>query len=144
MFLISVSYRDFPLSEKSGPFFTVFHYSKKESSSPSFFNGNGKKAKRYTTFLPKVQRGPGKRETDLLNPINSVQEVNAIALTGGSAYGLDAASGVMRYMEEQGQGYNVGVGVVLPIPAAVIFDLSIGGAKHKREWANIMRHWIRY
>ncbi|EJL28468.1 P1 family peptidase [Brevibacillus sp. BC25] len=72
---------------------------------------------------------PGTRETDLLNPINSVQEVNAIVLTGGSAYGLDAASGVMRYMEEQGQGYNVGVGVVPIIPAAVIFDLSIGSAK---------------
>ncbi|AWX56068.1 peptidase S58 family protein [Brevibacillus brevis] len=72
---------------------------------------------------------PGTRETDLLNPINSVQEVNAVVLTGGSAYGLDAASGVMRYMEEQGQGYNVGVGVVPIIPAAVIFDLSIGSAK---------------
>ncbi len=72
---------------------------------------------------------PGTRETDLLNPINSVQEVNAVVLTGGSAYGLDAASGVMRYMEEQGKGYNVGVGVVPIIPAAVIFDLSIGSAK---------------
>ncbi|MDC0759692.1 P1 family peptidase [Brevibacillus sp. AG] len=72
---------------------------------------------------------PGTRETDLLNPINSVQEVNAVVLTGGSAYGLDAASGVMRYMEEQGQGYNVGVGVVPIVPAAVIFDLSIGSAK---------------
>lgn len=72
---------------------------------------------------------PGTRETDLLNPINSVQEVNAVVLTGGSAYGLDAASGVMRYMEERGQGYNVGVGVVPIIPAAVIFDLSIGSAK---------------
>ncbi|MGG1659815.1 P1 family peptidase [Brevibacillus sp. NRS-1366] len=72
---------------------------------------------------------PGTRETDLLNPINQVQEVNAVVLTGGSAYGLDAASGVMRYMEEQGLGYNVGVGVVPIIPAAVIFDLSIGSAK---------------
>ena len=72
---------------------------------------------------------PGTRETDLLNPINQVQEVNAVVLTGGSAYGLDAASGVMRYMEEQGLGYNVGVGVVPIIPAAVIFDLSLGSAK---------------
>ncbi|WP_238351949.1 hypothetical protein [Brevibacillus brevis] len=53
-------------------------------------------------------------------------------LNRGSAYGLDAASGAMRYMEEQGQGYNVGVGVLLLIPAEVIFNLSIGGAKHKR------------
>lgn len=72
---------------------------------------------------------PGTRETDLLNPINSVQEVNAVVLTGGSAFGLDAASGVMRYLEEQGQGYNVGVGVVPIVPAAVIFDLSIGSSK---------------
>lgn len=72
---------------------------------------------------------PGTRETDLLNPINSVQEVNAVVLTGGSAFGLDAASGVMRYLEEQGQGFNVGVGVVPIVPAAVIFDLSIGSAK---------------
>lgn len=72
---------------------------------------------------------PGTRETDLLNPINSVQEVNAVVLTGGSAYGLDAASGVMRYLEEIGQGYNVGVGVVPIVPAAVIFDLSIGSSK---------------
>jgi L-aminopeptidase/D-esterase-like protein len=72
---------------------------------------------------------PGTRETDLLNPINSVQEVNAVVLTGGSAFGLDAASGVMRYLEEQGLGYNVGVGVVPIVPAAVIFDLSIGSSK---------------
>ncbi len=72
---------------------------------------------------------PGTRETDLLNPINSVQEVNAVVLTGGSAFGLDAASGVMRFLEEQGQGYNVGVGVVPIVPAAVIFDLSIGSSK---------------
>ncbi|GAB1531312.1 MULTISPECIES: hypothetical protein [Brevibacillus] len=45
---------------------------------------------------------------------------------------MDAASGAMRYMEEQGQGYNVGMGVLLIIPAEVIFNLSIGGAKHKR------------
>ncbi|MBH0328883.1 hypothetical protein ABH14_03590 [Brevibacillus brevis] len=57
---------------------------------------------------------------------------------------MDAASGAMRYMEEQGQGYNVGVGVVLIIPAEVIFNLSIGGAKHQRDWANIMRHCIPF
>lgn len=86
---------------------------------------------------------PGTRETDLLNPIHAVQEVNAVVLTGGSAYGLDAASGVMRYMEEQGQGYNVGVGVVPIIPAAVIFDLSIGSAKSVRinRWAMKRLAW---
>lgn len=90
-----------------------------------------------------MQGGPGTRETDLLNPIDSIQEVNAIVLTGGSAYGLDAASGVMRNREKQGQGYNVEVGVVLIIPAADIFNLSIGGAKHQRDW-HIMRHWTRF
>lgn len=69
---------------------------------------------------------PGTRETDLLHPINLVQTVHAICLSGGSAYGLDAASGVMRYLEEQGIGLNVGVGVVPIVPAAVLFDLAIG------------------
>jgi len=72
---------------------------------------------------------PGTRETDLLNPLNSVQQVNAILLTGGSAFGLDAASGIMRYLEEKGIGFPVGVGVVPIVPAAVLFDLSVGDAK---------------
>lgn len=74
------------------------------------------------------QRGgaPGTRETDLLSPMHTVQHVNAILLTGGSAFGLDAASGVMKYCEEQGKGYPVGVGVVPIVPGAVIFDLGIG------------------
>ena len=71
---------------------------------------------------------PGTRETDLLNPINLVQEVQAVVLTGGSAYGLEAATGVVRYLEEQGIGYPVGEGQVVPIvPAAVLFDLGRGG-----------------
>jgi L-aminopeptidase/D-esterase-like protein len=75
------------------------------------------------------QRGaaPGTRETDLLNPLNTVDKVNAIVLTGGSAYGLDAATGVMKYLEEKGIGYKVGIGVVPIVPAAVIFDLPFGG-----------------
>ncbi len=74
------------------------------------------------------QRGaaPGTRETDLLNPLNAVEKVNAIVLTGGSAYGLDAATGVMKYLEEKGIGYKVATGVVPIVPAAVIFDLSFG------------------
>ncbi len=71
---------------------------------------------------------PGTRETDLLNPINLVQEVQAVVLTGGSAYGLEAATGVVRYLEERGIGYPVGEGQVVPIvPAAVLFDLGRGG-----------------
>jgi L-aminopeptidase/D-esterase-like protein len=72
---------------------------------------------------------PGTRETDVLNPINTVQTVNAILLTGGSAYGLDAATGVMQYCEEHRMGFFVGVGVVPIVPAAVLIDLQIGDPK---------------
>lgn len=72
---------------------------------------------------------PGTRETDLLDPVNLVSHVHAICLSGGSAYGLDAASGVMAYLEEQGIGLDVGFGVVPIVPAAVLFDLSIGNPK---------------
>src|SRR5579875_2496389 len=72
---------------------------------------------------------PGTRETDLLNPINTVQTVNAILLTGGSAYGLEAATGVMQYCEEHRMGFFVGVGVVPIVPAAVLIDLQIGDPK---------------
>lgn len=71
---------------------------------------------------------PGTRETDLLDPVNLVQQVQAVVLTGGSAYGLDAAGGVVAYLEERGIGFPVGQGRVVPIvPAAVLFDLGRGG-----------------
>jgi L-aminopeptidase/D-esterase-like protein len=70
---------------------------------------------------------PGTRETDLLHPVKLVQKAQAVLLAGGTAYGLDAASGVMRWLEEHGIGYNyAGVGVVPIVPAAVLFDLAIG------------------
>lgn len=72
---------------------------------------------------------PGTRETDLLNPINTVQEVNAIVLSGGSAFGLETANGVMRWLEERGHGYRVGPLVVPIVPAAILFDLQIGDPK---------------
>ena len=72
---------------------------------------------------------PGTRETDLLRGYNSVERVQAIMLSGGSAYGLDAASGAMQYFEEQGLGVDVGIGVVPIVPAAVIFDLGVGDPK---------------
>jgi L-aminopeptidase/D-esterase-like protein len=72
---------------------------------------------------------PGTRETDLLEPCNLVQQVHAIVLAGGSAWGLDAASGVMRALEEQGIGLDVGVGVLPLVPAAVLFDLAVGDAR---------------
>ena len=76
------------------------------------------------------QRGgaPGTRETDLLAPMHLVQKVHAVLLTGGSAFGLDAATGVMRYLEEQGVGFDVRVAKVPIVPAAVLFDLGIGSA----------------
>ena len=69
---------------------------------------------------------PGTRETDLLDPINLVQKVHAILLAGGSAFGLDAASGVMRYLDEHKIGFNTGVARVPIVPAAILFDLGIG------------------
>ncbi|HSP54235.1 MAG TPA: P1 family peptidase, partial [Dehalococcoidia bacterium] len=69
---------------------------------------------------------PGTRETDLLRPGNLVQRVHAVLLTGGSAYGLDAATGVMRWLEERGHGFPITSGVVPIVAAAVLFDLSLG------------------
>ncbi|HEU5377835.1 MAG TPA: P1 family peptidase [Ktedonobacteraceae bacterium] len=71
---------------------------------------------------------PATRETDALRPMHMVEEVHGILLTGGSAFGLDAASGVMRYLEEQGQGFDTGVARVPIVPAAAIFDLALGSA----------------
>ncbi len=72
---------------------------------------------------------PGTRETDLLNPINSVQVVHAIVLSGGSAFGLETATGVMRCLEERNIGFNVGVARVPIVPAAILFDLGVGDPK---------------
>ncbi|MFP7364172.1 P1 family peptidase [Corynebacterium callunae] len=70
--------------------------------------------------------GPGTRETDLLEPHNTVQEVHAVALCGGSAFGLAAADGVMQALEQRGIGFSVGELKVPIVPAAVIFDLFVG------------------
>ena len=72
---------------------------------------------------------PGTRETDLLRPMNLVEKAHAILLSGGSAYGLSAADGVMRYLEERGAGFDVGIGVVPIVPAAILFDLGLGDAR---------------
>jgi L-aminopeptidase/D-esterase-like protein len=84
------------------------------------------------------QRGgaPGTRETDLLDPSNMVDKVNAVVLSGGSAYGLDAAQGVVRYLEERNVGWKVGPAGVVPIvPAAILFDLPFGGKPQVRPTA---------
>jgi len=79
---------------------------------------------------------PGTRETDLLNPVNTVQQVHAIVLSGGSAFGLDTASGVMRYLDEKRIGFKVGTINVPIVPAAILFDLSIGGKPEIRPTAD--------
>ena len=71
---------------------------------------------------------PGTRETDLLNPTNLVQQVHAIVLSGGSAFGLSAADGAIKYLEEQHIGFPYGGRVIPIVPAAILFDLSIGDA----------------
>jgi L-aminopeptidase/D-esterase-like protein len=78
-----------------------------------------------------AQRGgaPGTRETDLLDPLNLVERVNAVVLSGGSAFGLDAAQGVMKFLEEKNIGFKTNGGVVPIVPAAILFDLGFAGNK---------------
>jgi L-aminopeptidase/D-esterase-like protein len=84
------------------------------------------------------QRGgaPGTRETDLLNPLNLVDKVNAVVLSGGSAFGLDAASGVVRWLEERGVGWPTAAGRVPIVTGAILFDLGVGGNPKVRPSAD--------
>lgn len=82
-------------------------------------------------------RATGTRELDALSPTHQSGRVDAVLLTGGSAYGLDAAGGVMRWMEERGRGFDVGAGVVPIVPAAVIFDLAPLGDFRARPTAEM-------
>jgi L-aminopeptidase/D-esterase-like protein len=84
------------------------------------------------------QRGgaPGTRETDLLDPSNMVDKVNAVVLSGGSAFGLDAATGTVRWLEEHGMGWDVRIAKVPIVPAAILFDLSVGGNPKVRPTAD--------
>jgi D-aminopeptidase len=75
--------------------------------------------------------GPGTREVDLLDPQMTVDRIDAIVLAGGSAYGLDAASGVQAYLREHGRGFQIGPALVPIVPGAILFDLLNGGDK---EW----------
>ena len=74
------------------------------------------------------QRGgaPGTRETDALHPMHLVEKIHGILLAGGSAFGLDAAGGTVRYLEEHGIGFDVGVARVPIVPSAILFDLNLG------------------
>ncbi len=78
---------------------------------------------------------PGTRETDLLAPTNLVDRVHAVLLTGGSAWGLDAACGVMQWLEEHDLGFPTGAGRVPIVPGAVLFDLMVGDAKIRPDAA---------
>lgn len=84
------------------------------------------------------QRGgaPGTRETDLLDPSNRVDRVNAVVLSGGSAFGLDAATGTVRWLEEHNLGWDVRIAKVPIVPAAILFDLPIGGNPKIRPTAD--------
>lgn len=72
---------------------------------------------------------PGTRETDLLDPINMIQKVHAVVLSGGSAFGLETTCGVSKYLEENGIGFDVGVAKVPIVTGAVLFDLGVGDPK---------------
>ena len=74
--------------------------------------------------------GPGSRETDLLNPAQTVPGIDAIVISGGSAFGLDAASGVQAWLREQGRGFAIGSARVPIVPGAILFDLLSSGDKH--------------
>jgi L-aminopeptidase/D-esterase-like protein len=78
---------------------------------------------------------PGTRETDLLDPSNLVDQVHAVLLAGGSAFGLDAATGVMRWLEEHGIGFAAGPARVPIVPAAILFDLGVGDPKIRPDAA---------
>ena len=85
-----------------------------------------------------AQRGgaPGTRETDLLDPSNMVDKVNAVVLAGGSAFGLDAATGTVKWLEEHNIGWPTGVARVPIVPAAILFDLPVGGQPKIRPTAD--------
>jgi L-aminopeptidase/D-esterase-like protein len=84
------------------------------------------------------QRGgaPGTRETDLLDPANLVDKVNAVVLSGGSAFGLEAATGTVRWLEEHNVGWDVRIAKVPIVPAAILFDLPVGGNPKVRPTAD--------
>ena len=83
------------------------------------------------------QRGgaPGTRETDLLRPVHLVERVHAVVLAGGSAFGLDAASGVVRFLEERGAGFDTRIARVPIVPAAILYDLAVGDARVRPDAA---------
>lgn len=76
---------------------------------------------------------PATRETDLLSPVNTIEKINAVILSGGSAFGLDAAGGVMKYLEENGIGFETSCGIVPIVCGASLFDLCVGNPKARPD-----------
>ncbi len=76
---------------------------------------------------------PGSRELALLDPVNTVEQVHAVVLAGGSAFGLDAASGVVQFLADRGIGFPTGVAVVPIVPAAILYDLAVGAQNHQNR-----------
>lgn len=78
---------------------------------------------------------PGTREIDVLHPVSSAEQAHGLLLTGGSTFGLAAADGVMRYLEERDRGFDVGVARIPVVPGAVIFDLRVGSSTARPDAA---------
>lgn len=116
------------------PEFGVGHYTNMEAlTGCTCFVARGKCAEGATCGVDVRGGGPATRETDLLRPENMVQKVNAVMLSGGSAFGLETANGAMRVLDREGMGFNVGPVRVPIVPAACIFDLLRG----KPVWPTI-------
>ena len=88
--------------------------------------------------------GPATRETDLLNPKNMVEQIHAVTLAGGSAFGLDASGGVMSYLESKGIGFDVGVTKVPIVCQSSIFDLTVGSMKKRPNFDMAVKACEKY
>jgi L-aminopeptidase/D-esterase-like protein len=108
-----------------------FTYTERPTGCTVVLTGNG-----ATAGVDVRGAAPGSRETDLLNPVNTVEQVHAIVLAGGSAFGLDAASGVMQYLDERNVGFKVGRLNIPIVPAAILFDLGVGNNPKIRPTAD--------
>lgn len=87
----------------------------------------------FTASVDVMGGAPGTRDTDMLAPDKSVEKIDALVLSGGSAFGLDAACGVVSRLREQGRGFQVGSALVPLVPAAILFDLANGGDKNWQD-----------
>lgn len=141
---MKISRRQFAKLAAASPAITHMHSLKSEARSGSLTDIKGVRVGHYTDSrrptgctVVLVEEGavagvdvrgsaPGTRETDLLDPINTVQKVHAVLLSGGSAFGLEAAGGVVQYLEERGIGFETRAGKVPIVPAAILFDLGVG------------------